>query len=357
MTGAMPSPAPLVSVIIPVYNAEATIAATLASVRAQTYRDIEIIAVDDGSLDGTQDILRQAALDEPRLQVIRQANGGVARARNTAIAAARGAWIATIDADDLWHPEKLERQVKVALTSPLRPVLVYSWCRRIDAGNRVTADQGRPMHEGMAFDQLLGFNFIDNASNALVRTDAARAVGGYKEAFQAFHAYGAEDIDFYLALAERGPLAPAPGFLVGYRVTGSGMSAAPRRMRMSVEMALFRLEQTRPEIPASLFALSRVFYDIYAASLALSAGQRGTFARFLARAMTRRPGLTSLFLICALFWRRAEAHMARRGRPEFSSLEIGEASCRLTFSEAFDRHRTRQIRFASGNARKQPQDK
>lgn len=354
MTGSMPAPAPLVSVIIPAYNAESTIAETLASVRAQTYQALEIIVVDDGSTDGTQDIVWKMASAEPRLHVICQENGGVARARNAAIAAARGEWIATIDADDIWNPEKLERQVRVAMTSPLCPVLVYSWCRRIDAEGRVTADQGRPLHEGMAFDQLLGFNFINNASNALVRTDAARAVGGYEEAFQAFRAYGAEDIAFYLAIAERGPVAPAPGFLVGYRVTGKGMSAAPRRMRMAVEMVLFRLEQTRPDIPASLFALSRVFYDIYAASLALSSGHRGLFAKFLGQAMMRRPGLTSLFLICVLFWRRAEARMSRKGKPLFSSLRIEDSSYRQIFLEAFDRYRTRQIRLAADKPKRQP---
>ena len=74
--------------IIPAYNAESTIAETLASVRAQTYQALEIIVVDDGSTDGTQDIVWKMASAEPRLHVICQENGGVARARNAAIAAA-----------------------------------------------------------------------------------------------------------------------------------------------------------------------------------------------------------------------------------------------------------------------------
>lgn len=340
----------LVSVIIPAYNAADTIAVTLASVRAQSYRSIEIIVVDDGSTDDTLDIVRTIARDEPRLRIIAQANGGVARARNAAIAQAQGVWIAPIDADDIWHPDKLMRQMQVAL-SAAAPVLVYSWCRRIDAQDRVISDQGRPMHEGMRLDQLLGTNFLNNASNAMVRTDVARAVGGFEEAFQAFRAYGAEDIAFYLAVAERGPIAPAPGFLIGYRITGAGMSASARRMRMSIEMALFQLEQRRPDLSPSLLALSRTFYDLYAAGLALRSGQRRQFAGYLARAAIRRPGVTALFLCCAPFWLRTEARAMRESSLHFADLAADAPGHTPPLSALFDRFRAARIRSAAARRR------
>jgi glycosyltransferase involved in cell wall biosynthesis len=342
-----PNPPPLISVVIPAYNAANTIAATLGSVRGQTYTSIEILVVDDGSTDATRLIVEKITAEEPRLRIIGQQNAGVARARNRALAEAQGDWIATIDADDIWHPEKLERQMKVALTSPLAPALIYSWCRSIDAEDRVIADQGRPMHQGQAFEQLLVFNFINNASNVLVRTDAVRAVGGFEEAFQAFRAFGAEDIALYLAIAERWPIAPAPGFLVGYRTLENSMSAAPKRMRMSVELVLFHLEQKRPDIPVSLMALSRTFYDIYAASLALRSGMYGLFIRFLTRAMMRRPGITSFFLVCAMFWRHSGKRAVQRGRSLFSSLQIFEPSYKQPFAEAFDRYRTSRVASTS----------
>ena len=347
MMAETPADQPLISVIIPAYNAAGTIAATLASVREQRYPHFEIIAVDDGSTDRTHDILRAIAREEPRLRIITQANGGVARARNAAIAEAQGTWIATIDADDIWHPDKLARQMHVATTSPLAPVMVYSWCRRIDAQDRVISDQGRPLHEGMALDQILGFNFLNNASNVMFRADAARAAGGFEEAFQAFRAYGTEDIDFYLALAQRGPIAPAPGFLVGYRITGGGMSASPRRMRMAIEMTLFRLEQARPDIAPALFTLSRTFYDLYAAALALQSGRGGMFLGFLTQAFIRRPDVTALFLGCVPFWRGAEARATRHGRPHFADLDPDLSSHAQPLAERFDRFRTARIRKAA----------
>ncbi len=100
---------PLVSVIIPAYNAENFIAKTLASVVAQTYRRLEILVVDDGSSDRTQSIVQTMAQQDPRIKLFKQANAGVAAARNAGIDKAKGEYIAPIDADDLWHPETLEK--------------------------------------------------------------------------------------------------------------------------------------------------------------------------------------------------------------------------------------------------------
>jgi len=106
---------PLVSVVIPAYNAAATLPATLDSVLAQTYPRIEIVVVDDGSHDGTPDVLARYAL---RVRRIRQANGGLAAARNTGLAAAQGAFIALLDADDLCEPERIGAQVAFMASRP-----------------------------------------------------------------------------------------------------------------------------------------------------------------------------------------------------------------------------------------------
>lgn len=103
---------PLVSVIIPCYNSVAHIAETVGSVCAQTMSDFEILVVDDCSTDGSADVIKSIALDEPRLSFFRQErNQGVARARNRALKEAVGRYIAYLDSDDLWMPEKLERQI------------------------------------------------------------------------------------------------------------------------------------------------------------------------------------------------------------------------------------------------------
>ena len=114
---------PNVSVIIPAYNAEAFIADTVQSVLDQTYQDFEIIVVDDGSKDGTV-----AALEPfgSRVHVHTQTNGGVARARNAGVALASGEFIAFLDADDLWLPQKLERQPE-ACSGELRFTARNDW--------------------------------------------------------------------------------------------------------------------------------------------------------------------------------------------------------------------------------------
>jgi glycosyltransferase involved in cell wall biosynthesis len=103
---------PLVSVVLPVRNAAGTIARAVASVRAQTFSDWELVAVDDGSTDGTREILRGLARDEPRMKVVAQAGAGVAVAANAGVAAARAELIARMDADDESHPERLAAQVE-----------------------------------------------------------------------------------------------------------------------------------------------------------------------------------------------------------------------------------------------------
>ena len=100
----------LVSVITPAYNAERFIPETIESVRSQTYTDWEMLIVDDGSTDGTGDIVARYA--DPRIRYIRHARTlGASEARNTALRNARGRWIAFLDSDDLWEPHKLERQL------------------------------------------------------------------------------------------------------------------------------------------------------------------------------------------------------------------------------------------------------
>ncbi len=107
---------PLVSVIVPAYNASRTVAATIDSALGQTVSDLEVIVVDDGSNDDTADVVE--AMADPRLKLIRQPNGGAAAARNTGIRHARGTWVALLDSDDVWLPRKLERQLAALDANP-----------------------------------------------------------------------------------------------------------------------------------------------------------------------------------------------------------------------------------------------
>jgi len=106
--------ADLVSIITPAFRAGRFIANTIKSVQAQTYSNWEMVIVDDCSPDDTCEVIERAAIDDPRIRLIRrkQSSGGPARVRNTALEAANGRWIAFLDSDDLWFPEKLKKQIE-----------------------------------------------------------------------------------------------------------------------------------------------------------------------------------------------------------------------------------------------------
>jgi hypothetical protein len=215
----------VVSVVIPAYNAAATLLDTLVSASSQTYPDMEIIVVDDGSTDDTSQIVRDFEIHDSRVRLISQANGGVARARNTGIAAASGTLIAPLDADDLWHPTKIEKQVAALTAAGPQAALCYSSFRRIDEAGNVLHSAGRATYEGWVFRRLLHVNFIGSGSSPLVRKDALRQIGGYDPSLRDQGHEGCEDYLMQLQIARRWQYACVPEFLVGYRRRANSMSA------------------------------------------------------------------------------------------------------------------------------------
>ena len=208
-----------VSVIIPAYNAEAFMADTVKSVLNQTYQDLEIIVVDDGSKDGTLAALEQFGSG---IRVHQQPNGGVARARNTGVGLAKGSWVAFLDADDLWLPEKLERQLAIA-SAPM------SYTDRLNIGSRGDLPELQSvvtrMHDGDLFLPLLREgNFITNTS-VMIRRELFEKLGGFYTGLN-----GTEDWDLWIRVAERHPIALVPQPLVKYRFHGGSISRNYARM-------------------------------------------------------------------------------------------------------------------------------
>ena len=132
----MSSPPPRVSVVMPVYNAAATLATALADLFAQSLREIEVVAVDDGSADGSGEMLVAAARGEPRLRPVRQAHGGIVAALTAGLAAARADVIARFDADDRCHPRRLELQLARLAAEPALGLVA---CRAAFGGDRRAA--------------------------------------------------------------------------------------------------------------------------------------------------------------------------------------------------------------------------
>jgi glycosyltransferase involved in cell wall biosynthesis len=175
----------LVSVVVPAYNAQATLGRTLASVRAQTYANLEIVVVDDGSTDATHQFAEAEAREDPRIRVLTQANAGVAAARNAGIRASWGALLAPVDADDLWHPEKIAKQVAVIEAGGPAMGFVYTYFRRISPMDNAVTEAAFPLvFSGHVFLRHLLFNFVGNGSSILMRREAFESAGGYEPELQ-----------------------------------------------------------------------------------------------------------------------------------------------------------------------------
>lgn len=211
-----------ISVIIPAFNAAATIRATLDSVAGQSSPPLDVVVVDDGSTDGTAAIAEQYAGRLPHLSVIRVANGGVSRARNVGIAASRGDLIAPIDSDDVWHPRFLEELGGLHRGKP-ELGLVYSFLSRIDEQGRFLRWHSGYEAQGWAFYRLLMVNFICCGSNTVFTRRHFEAAGGYDETLPR-----GEDTLLQWELAARAPLGCVPKCLVGYRDRPGSLSKARR---------------------------------------------------------------------------------------------------------------------------------
>lgn len=282
----------LVSVVIPAFNAARTIEATLRSACAQTYPNLEIIVVNDGSTDATASIVRRMRADDWRVRMIATPNRGVACARNEGIMAARGAYIAMLDADDLWHPAKIERQMSVMLSSPVKPAFVYCLYRNIDAAGLVTHSASAVACRGAALTRHVYVNFVGNGSSLLLRRTAIEAVGGYDPGLRAQGIEGCEDLLLQLRIASRFNVDYVPEYLVAYRQHPAMMSFDQTRMLESRLAALALVREIAPHVPGFVFrwSLAQQFFHTF-----LSDVRRGRWiraARMLALSMLNDPRAT-----------------------------------------------------------------
>jgi glycosyltransferase involved in cell wall biosynthesis len=231
---------PTVSVVIAAFNAERTLAETLESIAAQTFRDIEVIVVDDGSTDRTAGI----AAGFPQVICLRQPNRGPAAARNRGIAVARGRYVAFVDADDLWMPEKLERQVRYLDAHP-EAGMVYSDAEVFDAASGKTlcrvSDKCR-LYEGDVLERLFLKCFIPSPT-PMVRRKVFEAVGSFDESRELEMA---EDWAMWLRIAARWRVSVVREPLAKYRIHcasithSSNADALYESKRKVVEQAVAR---------------------------------------------------------------------------------------------------------------------
>jgi glycosyltransferase involved in cell wall biosynthesis len=229
---------PTISIVIPAYNAEHTLLETIQSVQQQTFPNFEIIVINDGSTDRTLEILNTIA--DSRLKIFSYENGGLPVARNRGIAHATGEFIAFLDADDLWSPDKLELQLAALQQHPEAGV-AYSWTLFMD-------EQGKSLHadkpiffEGNVYDKLLLKNFLASGSNPLIRKQAIESVGEFYPP-----AGGSADWDYWLRLAARWDFVVVPKPQIFYRQSSGSMSSKIEFMEKCKLIVLERAFQAAP---------------------------------------------------------------------------------------------------------------
>lgn len=210
---------PRVSVIIPACNAEDFIGEAVDSALAQTHRDTEVIVVDDSSTDDTPAMLQSYG---NRITVHRQANTGVAGARNAGAWLATGDWVAFLDADDVWRPTKLERQLAISGT----PI---SYTNRFNFGARGDLPEVQsdvtPLLSGDVFAPLLLHGNFITVSSVMMRRAVFDELGGFVH-----QPGGCEDWDCWLRASQRHEFSVCAEPLVGYRFTPASMSRNYRAM-------------------------------------------------------------------------------------------------------------------------------
>lgn len=262
---------PLVSIIMPAYNAERFIEESIRSVMAQTYRHWELIVVDDGSTDRTAKIAQALSARDPRIKCLRQPNKKVAGAKNTGINNSRGQLIAFIGADDLWLREKLALQVD-AIEETGADILFSDGYLFPD---NETADETRPFRTlkgrysgAEMFELLLIQNRIPDLS-VLFRQKVWRETGPFNEAPEYYR--GCEDYEFWLRAAERGAVFYGmEERLVRYRLHSDSMTA---RKIETVAAEIATVKRFMSGRHARTRAIRRRFRDSYRALIAAFVAQ------------------------------------------------------------------------------------
>lgn len=211
---------PSVSVIIPTYNRKDLVLETINSVLKQTFKDYEIIVVDDGSTDGTQ-LELSYLVHSGKLRYVYQENNGLASARNRGIDESVGRYLAFLDSDDIWLPSKLEKQVAMLEKDP-HCAMVYTDSRNfneygLSPVSRLVSSDKNTM-AGMIWEYLVMGNFI-NPSTVLIRKTVIGQVGYFDTALKM-----GEDWDFWMRIAHKNRIGFIDEALVHYRIHSNNMT-------------------------------------------------------------------------------------------------------------------------------------
>lgn len=204
-----------VSVILPVYNGAEFVRGAIESVLDQTHSNWELIVIDDGSTDNTADVL--AGFRDSRIRIVHQLHTGPAPARNRGIQLAEAPYIAFLDADDRWLPEKLSADLRTAAANGVPECIVYGWYYMADESYRIISRSPRHAESGMIFDTMLAVESLLLPSAAMVHRRIFDAVGSFPSTV-----HHQEDRAFFIKACKAFPAFPTERTLVVYRRSSDG---------------------------------------------------------------------------------------------------------------------------------------
>lgn len=242
---------PKVSVVIPAYNAMTYLPETVESVLKQTFTDCEVLIINDGSSDHIVEWASQVT--DPRVKLISQENKGLPEARNTGIANALGEYVAFVDADDLWEPTKLEKQVR-RLEDDRAVGLVYTWTALTDQWGKPTGRLFVSQVEGNVWEQIVVEDMIANGSSSMVRRSCFETVGVFDPSLTS-----CEDRDMWTRIAARYPFAVVKEPLTLYRQHGNSMTKNRQRMIQTLRQVI---EKSFASAPLELLYLRNRSYGV-----------------------------------------------------------------------------------------------
>jgi glycosyltransferase involved in cell wall biosynthesis len=316
-------PRPLVSVIVPSYNAARYIDGAVACVLAQTYPHLELIVVDDGSTDDTAQLVR--SVTDPRVRLVQQANRGLAGARNAGIRAARGSLLAFLDADDRWRADKLSRHVQ-HLTACAEVGVSYSASALIDDDEQPLGLTQRPKTRNVSARDVFLRNPVGNGSAPVIRRRLFDEIGFANPLMPDEVWYfdeslrQSEDIECWMriALSTTWRFEGLPEPLTLYRINGSGLSAHLDRQLATWEGMVERAARLDAAFVAHHVAAARGYQLRYLARRAVQLQDGRRALGLLWRALRSHPGMwreeparTAVTLAAALLCACAPAPLYR----------------------------------------------
>ncbi len=283
------------TIVIPVYNGEDMLAAAIDSALAQTYDNFEVLVVDDGSTDGSADVVRR--YDDPRLRLFQQPNGGLNAARNAGIREGRGDYIGLLDADDIWEPTKLARHA-AHLDANSEIGLSFSGSWMMDEAGRPMGLNQSPQIDGITPLVLVTRNPVGNGSTPLLRRTAMDAIAhphpsGKHDRTCWFdeELRQSTDIECWLRLSLQTDwrIEGIDEALTGYRINPHGLSANVRRQLETWTQMIEKTALYAPEFIAEHGALAKAYQLRYLARRAVSLREPALAWRFATGSLRSSP--------------------------------------------------------------------